>query len=75
LTPGDLKPGLLMAIIAHSIYNSDLMEVNSLEGLALWVLLTLGTYSVILYAMYRKSLSDEKMWHYDDGYAPKAIAS
>jgi RsiW-degrading membrane proteinase PrsW (M82 family) len=74
VTLGDLKPGLLMAMVAHGIYNSDIIQVDSLEGLAMWVLLTLGTYTVILYAMYRKSLSDEKKWHYDDGFAPKTEA-
>ncbi len=73
VTLGDLKPGLIMAMIAHGIYNSDIMQINSLEGLALWVLLTLGTYTVILFAMYRKSLSDEKKWLYDAGYAPKTV--
>jgi RsiW-degrading membrane proteinase PrsW (M82 family) len=74
VTLGDLKPGLLMAMVAHGIYNSDIIQVDSLEGLAMWVLLTLGTYTVILFAMYRKSLSDEKKWHYDDGFAPKTEA-
>jgi RsiW-degrading membrane proteinase PrsW (M82 family) len=73
VTPGDLKPGLIMAMVAHGLYNSDIIQVDSLEGLALWVLLTLGTYTVILFALYRKSLSDEKKWHYDDGYAPKTV--
>ena len=75
VTPGDLRPGLIMAMIAHGLYNSDIIQVDSLEGLALWVLLTLGTYSVILFALYRKSLSDEKKWHYDDGYAPKGLTN
>jgi RsiW-degrading membrane proteinase PrsW (M82 family) len=73
VTPSDLKPGLIMAMVAHGIYNSDIMQINSLEGLALWIILTLGTYSVILFAMYRKSLSDEKKWLYDAGYAPKTM--
>jgi RsiW-degrading membrane proteinase PrsW (M82 family)/uncharacterized Zn finger protein (UPF0148 family) len=71
--PGDLKVGLAMAMIAHAIYNSDFFAVNSLEGLAIYLVMTLGVYSVILYVLYRKALSDEKKWHYDDGYAPKAV--
>jgi RsiW-degrading membrane proteinase PrsW (M82 family) len=72
--PGDMKLGLAMAMIAHGIYNSDIMEVNSFETLALWVILTLGTYTIILYALVRRSWAEEKKWLYDAGYAPKATS-
>ncbi len=70
VTIGDLRPGLIMAMVAHGLYNSDIFQVDSYTSLAIWVVLTLGTYSVILYAMMRHSWGEEKKWHYDDGYAP-----
>jgi RsiW-degrading membrane proteinase PrsW (M82 family) len=73
VTPGDLRLGLAMAMIAHAIYNSDIYQVDSYESLAIWVVLTLGTLSLILYALVRRSWEEEKKWHYDDGYAPKAV--
>ncbi len=73
ITPGDLKPGLIMAMIAHGLYNSDIFEIDSYTGLAMWVVFTIGIYSVILYVMMRKSWSEERTWHYDDGYAPKGL--
>lgn len=70
---GDMRVGLAMAMIAHGIYNSDILQVDSYASLALWVIITLGTFSVILYALIRRSWADEKKWHYDDGYAPKGL--
>jgi RsiW-degrading membrane proteinase PrsW (M82 family) len=74
VTLGDLRLGLVMAIVAHAIYNSDLIQVDSYSSLGLWVVMTLGVFTLILYALVRNSWAEEKKWHYDDGYAPKGRA-
>jgi RsiW-degrading membrane proteinase PrsW (M82 family) len=71
--PGDLKLGLAMAMLAHAIYNSDFFAVDSFESLAIYLVMTLGVFTLILYGLMIKARSDEKKWHYDDGYAPKAV--
>lgn len=74
VTPGDMKIGLAMAIIAHGLYNSDLIQVDNYVSLAIWVLLTLGTFILILYALIRRSWAEEKKWLYDAGFAPKTMS-
>jgi RsiW-degrading membrane proteinase PrsW (M82 family) len=74
VTLGDMKIGLAMAIIAHGLYNSDLIQVDNYVSLAIWVLLTLGTFILILYALIRRSWAEEKKWLYDAGFAPKTMS-
>ena len=69
----DLLRGLIPAMLAHGFYNSYLIEVfgfPQFESFLVWLLLTHGLVTVVVYAYIRRAWVQERSWFYDRGLAP-----
>jgi len=69
--PTDLIPGLILAMVAHGWYNSMLIPINNILSLVIWLLVTDGLFTLLLYTFVRKAWKQERLWLYDQGLAPK----
>ena len=75
----DLIPGLLVAMVFHGFWNSDIMGLilegfNVLGGdlgMLIGLFAVAGVFYLILYKYTKEAVRDEKLWGYNAGYAPK----
>jgi RsiW-degrading membrane proteinase PrsW (M82 family) len=67
---GDLKSGLVLAMLCHGFYNLDLLQASDLLTLGIWMLVTLGTYTALLTYYVNRALVDQVSWGYTSGKAP-----
>jgi RsiW-degrading membrane proteinase PrsW (M82 family) len=68
--PGYLLPGLALAILGHGLYNSFLIPIVNLQSLLLWISMTDGVFTLLLYHYIAQAWEQERQWFYDRGSAP-----
>jgi len=71
--PSDLPRALVPGMLAHGVYNSYLIGFFGLppvQSFLIWLLLTHGLLTAVVYFYVRKAWAQERRWFYEIGLAP-----